>query len=440
MQHFQELGEKIEKIWRDKNYDEELFPAIAAQALKEACLPEKVSAWQVMEWTMRQDFLPEQRDLRGKFGDPPITLYNAPLFHIDVYFWLEGTTTIHQHSFCGAFQVLHGSSLHSWYDFECHEKINFFTEVGNIKLKVCELLKVGDVKEILPGRQYIHGLFHLDQPSATIVVRTYRTPLHQPQFDYRKPFLAVDPFFEEPTIIKKMQCISSLIRAKHPDTDRFIAEWLKTADFFTSYVILLNIQNYLQTNQIYKLFNLETSQNRFTKFFEVIKKRHGHLADILSEVFAHNSRVNEIVHQRRYVTDPEHRFFLALLMNVDEKEKLFDLIKHRFPENDPLDKILDWTLDLAQTRVLGTNLPNALGIPDFDELDLFALENLLQEKSMAEMKESLSKEYGNEGENLELINEKLTAKIEKLKQAAIFQPLLESEKAKNEKLSYAKTK
>lgn len=431
MKLFHELGEKIEKIWRDKNYDEEYFPAIAAQALKEANLPEKVSAWEIMEWTMNQTFLPEQRDLGGHFGDPPITLYNAPLFHIDVYFWLEGTTSIHQHSFCGAFQVLHGSSLHSSYDFECLEKINFYTEVGNIKLKFCELLKVGDVQEILPGRQYIHGLFHLEQPSATIVVRTYRTGLHLPQFDYRKPFLAVDPFFEEPTVTKKMQCISSIVRTKHPDTDQFIANWLKSADFFTSYVVLLNVQKYLRTDQFDKLFRLEMAQNRFAKFFEIIKNRHGQLADVLLKVIDHHSRIDDIVHQRSYVTDSEHRFFLALLMNVDEKEKIFNLIKQRFPESDPIDKILDWIFDLGQMRVLGTKFPNALNIPDFDDLDLLVMEGLLKEKSLPEIKESLLKDYGTESQNLEAISEKLTAKIEKLKQAAIFQPLMNTEKTEN---------
>ena len=118
MELFTKLGAEVEILWRDKNYDEEVFPEIAANALKAANLPAKISAWEVIEWTMGETNLPTQQDLSGKFGDPPITIYNGPRFHIDVYFWLEGTTAIHQHSFCGAFQVLHGSSIHSWYDFE----------------------------------------------------------------------------------------------------------------------------------------------------------------------------------------------------------------------------------------------------------------------------------------------------------------------------------
>jgi hypothetical protein len=420
MELFKDFGQKIEKIWRDKNYDEELFPSIAAAALKEANLPKKVSAWDVIEWAMGEIYLPPQRDLPGKFGDPPITIYISPRFHIDVYYWLEGTTSIHQHGFCGAFQVLHGSSIHSWYDFEVREKLNIFTEVGDIKLKICELLNVGDVQEILAGKQYIHGLFHLDQPSATIVVRTHLSPLHHPQYSYRKPFLAIDPFFEEPNTIKKMQCLSMLVRAKHPDLDRYISEWLEIADFHTTYHILGAAKSFYQHNQFDKIFHLETAQSRYEKIFEIVKKRHGKLADIFPPIFEQDEMVNTIVQQRSFVPDPEHRFFLALLMNVDGKERIFSLIKSRFPESEPLDKILDWTYDLANTRVFGTNLPNALGVADFDDFDSFVLENILQEKSIEEMTDELKNQYG--ADNFEQFAENLSAKIEKLRTASIFQP------------------
>ncbi len=78
MELFQTLGTEVERLWRDANYDETVFPALAAEALEKANLPQKVSAWEVIEWTLKQTNLPEQRDLRGSFADPPITLYNSP--------------------------------------------------------------------------------------------------------------------------------------------------------------------------------------------------------------------------------------------------------------------------------------------------------------------------------------------------------------------------
>lgn len=418
MQLFNKLGAEIETVWRDKNYDEEIFPHLAADALKKAGLPAQVSAWEVIEWAMAQTFLPEQKDLAGKFGDPPITIYNSPRFHIDVYFWLEGTTAIHQHSFCGAFQVLLGSSIHSWYEFDRQETVNAFTEIGNINLKLCELLNVGDVQPIRAGKQYIHGLFHLEMPSATIVVRTHKSPLHLPQFSYYKPFLAIDPFFEEANTIKKMQCVTAMIRSKYERTDEFIADWLKTSDFQTSFHILSTLRGYLRSNEIDQLFNLNATENRFDALMEVVRTRHGERANVFPKVFAHLDRQDEIVRRRSFVTDAEQRFFLALLMNVEGRERIFALVKERFPDAEPLDKVLDWTFDLANTRVLGQNLPNALGIADFDDTDLFVLENLLQNKTPDEIQTILETEYGaGRVENL-------AERVEKIQNSVIFQPLL----------------
>jgi hypothetical protein len=420
MKRFQTLGREIEDTWRDANYDEEKLPAIAAEALRRAELPAKITAWEVIEWALAQNELPPQKDPHGIFGDPPITIFVAPRFYIDVYFWLEGTTAVHQHSFCGAFQVLMGSSIHSWYEFERKAAVNSFMETGSMSLKLCELLRVGDVQEIRAGRQYIHSLFHLDQPSATIVVRTEKSPLYLPQFSYHKPSLAIDPFFEHQTTAKKLQSISALFRANHPETDRFVNELLEASDFQTSVSILTTLHGFLSGSHLDQLFNLSRSASRFESFLSIVVRRHGAIAETLPQVFAHRERVNDITRRRGYVTDPEHRFFLALLMNVDGRDRIFSLIKQRFPDADPLDKVLDWSFELAQTRVIGVNIPNALGIADFNEIDLFFLENLLKGRTDDETREAFSTDYGAERAAATDIDGKLA----KIRESVIFEPLL----------------
>jgi hypothetical protein len=425
MQVFDELGKKVETLWRDKNYNEELFPSVAAQALRDFDLPNKVSAWDTITWALGEVNLPEQRDLPGRFGDPPITLYNSPRFHIDIYFWLEGTTSVHQHAFCGAFQVIHGSSIHSSYDFETKEVINVFTELGDINLDHCELLKVGDVRKILPGRDFIHALFHLDQPSATIVVRTHRSPLHLPQFDYRKPYLAIDPFFSEPNLTKKMQAITMMLRAKHPEADKLLYEMLDMADFQTTFTILGNTRGLLRSHGIQHLFKVEQPEDRFEKAVEVVRRRHGSLVETLLEVFDKQDKLGEIINRRNYITEPEHRFFMALLMNLEGKARIFSLIKERFPENEPIEKVLDWTTELAQTKVMGMNVPNALGIPNYDDFDSFILEDILKGQSDEEIQKNLTEEMSNQ--NPEDTAKDIASRIEKIRKSVVLKPLLSSE-------------
>jgi hypothetical protein len=372
----------------------------------------------VVEWSLKQTELPPQRDVRGNFGDPPITIYSGPRFHIDVYFWFEGTTAIHQHGFCGAFQVLAGSSIHSWYEWKRREAINTFFEIGDLTLKLCELLEVGDVQEIWAGNRYIHSLFHLDQPSATIVVRTDKSPLHLPQFSYQKPCIAIDPFFEQDTMTKKLQMMSTLFRARRPDAEQLTAEFLKSSDMQTCYQILTQLRALLKSNQLGEFFKLEGPKAQFDSFIGIIENRHRSVSEAMRSVFERSDMLDEIVSRRSYVTNAEHRFFMALLLNLDTRERIFSLIKQRFPDVDPIEKVLDWVFELSETRVLGIEASNALGIADFGEPEMFALENLLKDNTDAEIKTV----YSNENPNSD--PEAVIQAIDKIRKAVIFRPLL----------------
>ena len=428
MELFQNVGRELEELWRAKDYDEAIFPAMAAEALKNADLPSKVTPWEVVEWTLQQNELPRQKDVHARFGEPPITLFVAPHFHIDVYFWFEGTTTVHQHGFCGAFQVLEGSSIHSWYEFERRDAVNSFCEIGEMSLKLCELLEVGAVQEIRPGRQYIHSLFHLDHPSVTIVVRTDKSPLFLPQYDYQKPSVAVDPFYEHESTTKKLQTVTALFRAQHPDTDRMVSDLLNAVDFHTAFLILRTVRSMLAGNRLNEVFNISTPQDTFANYLKLVCERYGERGEELRRVFARMDRLDEILKRPSFVTNPEHRFFLALLLNVDGKENIFSLIKQRYPDDDPVEKILDWVLELSETRVMAANSSNALGIENFGPFDLFILENLLRDRGLDDMKTSIKNDYA--AGQAETLIAAMPEKVEELYKAIIFQPLFDDSRAK----------
>ena len=99
MQFFQTLGAQVERDWRDKNYHEEAFPDIAARALAEKDALKKVSPWDIIQGLLTETDLPRQR--RDEFGDLAIVVHQGERFRIEAYFWLDGTTSIHQHGFSG---------------------------------------------------------------------------------------------------------------------------------------------------------------------------------------------------------------------------------------------------------------------------------------------------------------------------------------------------
>jgi hypothetical protein len=376
----------------------------------------------VLEWTLSQTELPRQRDLPGRFGDPPITIYSGPRFHIDVYFWFHGTTTTHQHSFCGAFQVMHGSSIHSWYEFDLKDKVNSFCEIGEMRLKTCELLNVGDVQPILPGRQYIHGLFHLDHPSVSIVVRTDKSPLFLPQFDYQKPGLAVDPFFEQDATIKKLQVVGALLTAKRSDADELIKKLLINSDFHTAYLVLSAVHNYFSSNGVELMFGGNSWRDRFNVLLPVVEERHAGRSEILRRVFAHHERLQYLVRRRSFVDNADHRFFFALLLNVNGRERILSLIQKRYPDADPIEKILDWTYELSQLRLAGIDNQNALGIAGFDDFDLTLVEYLLKGRSDIQMADIVREIYP--PEKSEQLLPTLGGRTAAIKNSTVFSPLL----------------
>lgn len=377
------LGEAVETAWRQRDYDESALPEIAARLLAEHDLPSQFEPWDVLRWALAQDELIRQEDPGANFGEPPVTVYQGARFHIDVYFWFTSTTSVHQHGFSGAFQVFAGSSIHSWYEFEPDDSVNVFMQFGSMRLRLCQLLQKGDVQEIRSGREYIHSLFHLEEPSVTIVVRTKKSPLSLPQYSYEKPCVAVDPFFAHETLTRKLQSAGALLRSKHPEADAIISQLLARSDIHSTYFLLSRIRPMLKANEVEKMFNVDKSQRRFAAFMEVVRERHGKRGERIETAFAHAERNAAIIARRAYVSDPDLRFFLAALLNVEGRENIYNLIRQRHPEADPLEKVLDWTFDLANTRITQLDPPNALGIADFGDVEVLLLEEMLRGKEAA---------------------------------------------------------
>ena len=415
MNPFDELGRMVEQEWRVANYAEARFPEIARRCLEKLGLPERIDPWDVPAWTVRQNVLPEQRDLPGRFGDFPVTMFNSPRFHVDVYFWLDGTTAIHQHSFCGAFQVVSGSSLHSRYAFHEQERVNTYVAVGDVAITDVELLRRGDVREIPPGRGFIHALFHLDRPSVSVVVRTHLSALDAPQFSYHKPWLALDPFFGEANLTKKLQAFSIMLRAARTDAADELAQSLASADFHSTFLILRHLRPLLGGNALERLVGIEVTEPPFDRLLAVAESRHGTLAAPFRALFARQDAEHEIVRRRALVSDPDVRFFLALVLNLDTREQILTALHQRFDVPDPLSKAVDMVSELAETRVAGSK-ETVLGIDGFGELDALVLEDVLRGVPLDSIEANLTS-------NGTALGEPVSARVDRLRGSAILAPL-----------------
>jgi hypothetical protein len=110
-------------------------------------------------------------------------------------------------------------------------------------------------------------------------------------------------------------------------------------------------------------------------------------------VFEEVRRQNNIIYRRSQITSNEHRFFLALLLNVSDRGEVLKLVQQRFPEQNPVETILDWIDELASTKVMGSSEPNVLGITDYDDDYMFVFQCLLEGKTFEQTNASYKDEF-----------------------------------------------
>jgi len=419
---FQEMGAAVERDWREADYDSTKFPNIAAATLEQFKASERIDPIDILR-EIDAVPLPRQQDVEGSFSNLPVTLFSSTRFYIDLYFWLDGTTTIHQHGFAGAFQVLSGSSLHGRYDFRVGRHVSPYFALGKLTLREVQLLERGDIKKIIPGSDYVHSLFHLDRPSTTLTIRTIGLPNAQPQFRYLPPGVAIDPFFSDPAIIKRTQTADVLLGMNHVNADEIIGEMLAQADLHTAFALLSTAQAHLLRNETAAIYGLSPNTARWRALLEMARVHHGKAADDLAAALAESRRQMTVINWRSYVTTAELRFFLALLLNVRDRKRILDLVRERYPHEQPVETVLNWIEEMARIKLAATGT-NALGIVDFDDIHLLIIESLVKGNSLAQTQREVRRLHRTE--NAALLNENTRARYEELRHNILLKPLFKT--------------
>lgn len=342
---FHELGNTILERWKQVNFSLEAFPELARAALDERPPAKKVKLPRLMQDFLLGEDQPLQTD--SDFGEPEIVVYSHPRFYIQLLFWMEGTTAIHQHEFSGAFHVMRGSSIHAHYDFEKAKAVTPYLRVGNVRLKEIEVLETGRTVPITSGSRTIHSLFHLDSPSITVVVRTQHDPGTGPQFNYMPPHIGFDPHFSDKLTMRRKQLLDVLERIEDPGYVPLILAMIGDLDFERGFSILHHCSAYLQ--------QLGQSED----VLRVFEKKHGALAAGVAATLKEDMRRGYIKSLRTTIVEPEHRFFLALLINAPTREHLLALVGQRFPGQSPADVVLRWVGELAEVTEEGLAILDA---------------------------------------------------------------------------------
>ena len=350
---FTELGRRIYARWLEADFSLSEFPKIARTAMEKQTPSDQVDLSDMIREFLLSDEQPYQ-SVSG-FGQPELIVYDSPKFYIQLLFWLDGTTDIHQHEFSGAFHVMAGSSIHSEYSFDDAHDVTAHFQIGNLKLKKAELLETGSTVAITSGQTGMHSLFHLETPSVTVVIRTHSDPGTGPQFTYLPPHLAVDPVQSDALTLRRKQLLDVLEQTLDPEYSTLVLEMITSLDFERGFFVLQNC--------IGPLRSLGTWEDVWKAF----SQKHGKAADRILTTLEEIIRRDGIVALRSSIEDVEHRYFLALILNLENRNDLLEMVGKRFSGN-AMETVLRWAGELIQLTESGIWILDAQ-FPDGIEID-----------------------------------------------------------------------
>lgn len=398
--YFTQLGLAIKEAWKAKAFKRQWLPEIAATALTENPPGTCLDFLDVIEWAETTGVLPQQARLDEAFGQPPLTVFWDERFRIDVLFWHTATTGIHQHKFCGAFTLLAGSSVHSTYNFSLERKLSPALQFGNISVRNVEFLTPGMVREIVSGSNLIHSLFHLDTPSVSVVVRTPDDLDSGPEFEYKPPHLAIDPSHSNQATTKKSQLLRLLLIIKSPAYERLAKLAIDNSDLHIAFLVLRQAIVHFETLDV------------FERLVEAARNRHGEDLELLLPSLEEEWRRSLIVTLRKQITEPDHRFFLALLMNLPTQAEIVKVISSRHTDANALSLIQRWSRELSGLDSIGI---------EFDETIALLFRYLLERKSFEEILALLRQEYSHGSVNSQ--RELIEDACKRIQHSELFRPL-----------------
>jgi hypothetical protein len=193
--------------------------------------------------------------------------------------------------------------------------------------------------------------------------------------------VAVDPVHHDALTMRRKQLLDVMEQTGDSDYAELVAEMVGELDFERGFFILQNC--------IGNLRNLGAWED----VWEVFSSKHGPLAEPVAHTLLEIIRRDGIAAMRGNIEDVEHRFFLALLLNVERREDILEMVSRK-SDGDSLETIMRWAEELMQltesgTWILDAGFPEELGIAEEEQPVLFltALNHFIRGgKAVAELK------------------------------------------------------
>lgn len=340
--YFEQLGHLVDSRWTAAGRRAGDLPAIAGAALEELPVPDTLDVFAVLDLLARDDGLPKQRKVSDQFGQPPTVMFSSAGLEVHALTWIDGTTSIHQHGFDGAFRVLQGSSLHAEYTFDQSDRLaDGHLIVGDLAMRRSEVLTKGAVRRIPAGPGFIHSLFHLERPSVTIVVRNGWSDLPFPQYDYRHPGLGIDILEKDERLGMRLRGLRAMEHLGQGAGLRVALDIVGTENLWTAFRV---------TEFWFRAISDTTGLDELA---EVLARRDATLADYVDPMFGEQRRQMRLLRRRGLLEEQRHRLLLAVLVNLPDADSVSAAMAALFPGRVPSEVTNEIVEELSSAQYRG---------------------------------------------------------------------------------------
>lgn len=238
--YFQTIGRKMAAQLGEHPNPDAVFAEIATEALKEVSAP-KIDVLAMADWAARQHPLPKQVNFNSGFGQPPLVVFEAPGFYIEVLFWFPSRTSIHGHGFTGAFRVLDGYSIQVEFQFEEEAVPEDGIRLGRTVARGVEMIAPGKICPILGRDDFIHTVAHMGNPSLTLVARTHG-PKEMQQFTYLRSGFAHLSHRHKQSVARQADVLEAVFKARPDAFLGRLTNFLTQSDGVTFFKVLSQLQ------------------------------------------------------------------------------------------------------------------------------------------------------------------------------------------------------
>ncbi len=241
--YFQSLGLTMADRLGEHPEPDSVFAGIATDVLRAVPAP-PVDVLAMAEWAAQQRPLPKQVNFKGGFGQPPLAVFVAPGFYIEVLFWFPSRTGVHGHGFTGAFRVLNGCSVQIEYRFLEESAPEEALRLGRLEAQGIEMIAPGKICSILGRDDFIHCVAHLGNPSLTLVARTYGSKDLR-QFAFHRCGFAHRAKHQQQNVERQAAVLAAVFKAR-PEVflERMLA-YLATVEAVVFYLVLAELKSLL---------------------------------------------------------------------------------------------------------------------------------------------------------------------------------------------------